>query len=130
MTFKLSIAKAAERDNYVDALRERSEKIKDAIVAFNEEMERQKDNVILALNEYNGIMEEVRVFVDAVRQTAQDAFEEKSEKWQESDNGQKAANFIEEWDNADLFDHEIDFPEPIDPEAPDHATTLEDLPEE
>jgi phosphopantothenoylcysteine synthetase/decarboxylase len=130
MTFKLSIAKQAERDNLVDALREKSEKIRDAMIAFNEEMERRKDDVILVLNEYNGLMEEARVFAAGVGETAEEAIEEKSEKWQESDAGEKAANFASEWNNADLFDHEIEFPDPLDPEAPDHATTLEDLPEE
>ena len=128
--FKLNKTQQDERDNLIDALRERAQKIHDTIIDYNNIMEEQKDRVIQALNEYNGIMEEARTFVDGIGTKAQDAIDEKSDKWKESENGEKASNFAEEWSNADMFDHEIEFPDPIDPEMPDHADTIENLPEE
>lgn len=130
MNFKLDKSQISERDNLIDELRERGQKLQDAVIAYNDVMEEQKDTLIQLLNEYNGIMEEARTFAATVAGNAQEAYDEKSDNWKESENGEKVNSFIEDWENADLFDHEIEFPDPIDPELPDHADTLENLPEE
>lgn len=73
---------------------------------------------------YNAAIEDVRVFAGEVHERMSDEFEDKSEKWQESDAGTAAAEMLEAWEQIDLedADEEGEFTSVLD--------DLNELPEE
>jgi uncharacterized membrane-anchored protein YhcB (DUF1043 family) len=82
-----------------------------------------------AIRHYNSVLILVRSFVAAFAEEAREEFEDRSERWQESDAGQAAQSFIEEWEQAvesldDLAEIKIVMPDAL--AFPD----LDDLPEE
>jgi multidrug efflux pump subunit AcrA (membrane-fusion protein) len=106
MAFKLSKAQLVERDALAADLRAKAEALNIAIVAFNQTVEPLAQKVGEALDAYNEILERARTLTDRIAETAQAAFDAKSEKWQDSDKGIQMRNWIEQWemslDNVDL----------------------------
>lgn len=131
MAFKLTKQDAARRDGFIESLTEASDKIEDAVAVFNEEMEKLKAPVEAALAAYNEILEEASGFAEDIARAADEAISEKTENWQEGERGQAAANYKDEWENADLSPVEVTFPDEleIDGSEIDHAGRLEQLPE-
>lgn len=60
------------------------------------------------------------ILAGGIVEAAQEAFDAKSEKWQESDNCIQVRSWIEQWEMS-LDDVDLDLPEPlpeVDPDAP------------
>jgi hypothetical protein len=71
---------------------------------------------------YNTKIKELNQFIDDIRSDMQDYYDERSEKWQESDNGQMYQDWIDQWDNCylEVDDFlEVNIPEDFDlPDEP------------
>jgi hypothetical protein len=84
----------------------------------------------VALEKYNEAVEEAKNFVNEIATNAENAWDENSEKWQESDRGGAAKEWFEEYQNVEMDDLEIDLPSELEVDEPEHAANLENLPTE
>jgi hypothetical protein len=118
MTFKITKQQLAERGALAADLRKKAEALNIAIIAFNQTIQPVSQVVRDALEDYNGILEKARVLADSITEPAQRQFDEKSEKWQESDKGVHVRIWIEQWEMS-LEDVDLDLPEPLTEIDPD-----------
>jgi hypothetical protein len=73
-------------------------------------------------------MEQTRTLANQISEAAQEQFDAKSERWQESDNGMQVRTWIEQWEMS-LDDIDLELPEPLEEIDPDeHAGALESGP--
>jgi hypothetical protein len=128
MTFKLSKDKSAKRLVLAADLRVKAAALNVAIVAFNRGVEPLSRAVADAQAGYNETLEMARALADTVAETAREAFDAKSEKWQDSETGIQVRTWIDEWEMS-LDEVDLDLPEPLEELDPDaHADELEDAP--
>jgi hypothetical protein len=120
VVFKLSKPQLAERKALAADLRKKAVALNTAIVAFNEAVEPLSQAVGEAQGDYNGILEKARTLTSSVTAVAQQKFDAKSEKWQESDKGILARCWIEQWEMS-LDDVDLDLPEPLTEIDPDES---------
>ena len=128
MAFKLSREQLAARDALATVLRGKAEVLNIAIAAFNRGVEPLSRAVGEALNDYNGILETARTLASSISETAQEAFEAKSQRWQDSEKGVGVRSWIEQWEMS-LDDVELELPgelEEIDPD--EHADCIKEGP--
>jgi hypothetical protein len=118
MAFKLSKAQSAERDALAADLRKKADALNIAIVAFNQAIEPVSQAVGEALEGYNGILEKARDLASSITERAQEQFDAKSEKWQESDKGIEVRCWIEQWEMS-FDDVDLELPEPLTEIDPD-----------
>jgi cell division septum initiation protein DivIVA len=118
MAFKLRKDQLAERDALAADLRKKAEALNMAIVAFNQAIEPVSQAVSEALADYNGILEKARALAGSITELAQEQFDAKSEKWQESDKGIEVRSWIEQWEMS-LDDVDLELPEPLTEIDPD-----------
>jgi hypothetical protein len=128
MAFKISNEQLARRRALAADLRERGRALNIAIAAFNREIAPLVQHVAEALDSYNESLQRARDLADNIAAAAQEAFDAKSDKWQDSDKGEQVRHWIEQWE-MNLDEVDLDFPavlEEIDPE--EHAGEIEDAP--
>ena len=96
-----------------------------AIAAFNREVGPLARAVAETQANYNETVEQARTLASQISEAAQEVFEAKSERWQDSDNGTQVRTWIEQWEMS-LDDIDLDLPEPLEEIDPDeHASELE-----
>ena len=128
MSYKLNKAEIKERDELVFELRKASNKINVAIAAYNEAVAAQRDILTLAVDRYNGLVDDVSAFVGEVTERIDEYIDDKSEKWRDSDKGEVLNEFKNTWGNWSCEEYELEVPDDIAFEEPDHADELENLP--
>ena len=109
MAFRLTKAELTDRNELVKSLQRTQEAF--ATIPDAEHLE-----------EFLVVLRETDEFRDSVASRLRDEFEEKSERWMESEKGDFAIEFIDQWENADFFD--------VDTEAlelEDYAEYLQNL---
>lgn len=74
---------------------------------FNEESRERYGAIEGSQRELNDLLEEVREFVDDIKLELESYYDEKSEKWQESDRGQEFYEWIGKWNMDDLYPIEV-----------------------
>jgi chromosome segregation ATPase len=125
MAFKVTREQLARRDVLAADLCAKATALNTAIAAFNREVEPLARAVAEAQATYNEIVEQARTLAGQVSQAAQEVFEAKSERWQDSDGGIQVRTWIEQWEMS-LDDIDLDLPEPLEEIDPDeHASALE-----
>jgi hypothetical protein len=125
MPFKVSKKLLTARDNIAAQLRKKATALNLAIATFNREVKPLAEAVADAQADYNALVELARNLTSEIADAAQDKFDAKSQKWQDSDQGVQVRLWIERW-QVGLDDVELDLPEwleEIDPE--EHAGQLE-----
>jgi hypothetical protein len=128
MAFKLSREQIAARDALATVLRGKAEALNITIAAFNHGVEPLSRAVGEALNDYNGILETARTLAGSIPETAQQAFDAESERWQDSEKGVEVRSWIEHWEMS-LDDVELELPEELVEIDPDeHADRIKDGP--
>lgn len=130
MAFKLSKQDAERRAKEVADLNELKDKVNAAVETYNEKVTELKAAVQEAVDEYNGALAEARGFVEDVASQAQSEYDDKSERWQESEKGMSVAEWISEWESAELEDIELTFPDDLALDDIEHPDVIENLPEE
>jgi hypothetical protein len=89
------------------------------------------DDVNEAIKAYNLTLLKAEAFATALAEDFRSDFDDKSERWQESEAGQEAVSFIEEWESFDGSAlPEVAILEPELEEKPCHAEALDSLPNE
>jgi len=130
MLFKLSKADIDRRDALVSQLEELRSKLEDAVSHFNAEVEKLREPVEQALEAYNEAVGEARSFAEDNASEGEAAYDERSERWQEGERGQAAQQWVQQWQQVQLDDYEISFPDELAFDAPSHSEDLNDLPVE
>jgi hypothetical protein len=109
-------------------LRVRATALNAAIASFNREVAPLARAVVEAQFEYNETMEQARTLANQISEAAQEEFDAKSERWQDSENGIQVRTWIEQWEMS-LDDVDLELPEPLEEIDPDeHAGALESGP--
>lgn len=129
MAFKLTKFEHEVRDELISKLNEKRLALIGAVVNFNDEMAVQKATLKDAEAAYNSALNETQQFIDEIASRAEDEISEKSDKWQESDNGQAAASWQSEWADAssEFEPIDLDYPEEFEPEIEEHGDILDNL---
>jgi DNA anti-recombination protein RmuC len=131
MAMKLSKQEVKDRDMHVDALREGQGKLVDAIREFNEALEKLRDPLRQAIHDYNETLANANQFLSNLTERVDQELEGKSERWQNSEKGEAAAEWRSALGDVSFSDVDVDLPEDVSEHLPDdHAEELEQLPEE
>jgi hypothetical protein len=130
MAFKLDKQEKERRDQIVADIYESAGKLEDAIAVYNDEMTKLRGPLDEAIRNYNEVVESARGFAEDIASAADCAIDDKSEKWQDSDNGQAAVLWKDEWESASFDEIEVEYPDDLTIDGIDHAATLDQLPEE
>lgn len=101
-----------------------------AVNHYNDLVGELREDVEKAVSEYNEAVERARDFSSEVAVNFEVEIADKSEKWQEGERGQAAAEMQQEWDGASFDEYVIEFPDELAFDDPEYASTLENLPEE
>lgn len=84
-------------------------------------------SVNAAIKARNEVAKRVVAFAEQVAERLRDEFDEKSERWQESDAGQEALSLVEQWENINV--DEIEEVKIVTPELEgDASADFDDLP--
>ena len=124
MAFRLDRIEKQNRNNLINDLRTKQDEFEALKSSTPTTAELQT-----AASELLVLVGEAEEFRDSVASRLRDEFDEKSEKWQESETGEAASAFIDEWENVSFDDFEID-DDIADLEPEDFSSLLQDLPEE
>lgn len=130
--FALTKKQIEERLDLIGKLAAQKAKVEDAVSTVNEMFDSAVANTLIPeIDKYNALLTEVKAFTESVSEEARNKYDEKSEKWQESEAGQAAYEFISSWEQIS-FTEEIEHPAApeIEVELEDDSTTLEELPEQ
>lgn len=130
MGFKLTKDEAARKAELLLDLQAQYDKLEDAINTYRAEEALLREPVVNALDAYNELVDAARGFAEDVANRAETEYDEKSEKWQEGDRGEAAREWKDAWDNVNLDEIEIEWPDELSVDDPGHATELDGLPEE
>lgn len=63
---------------------------------------------------YNKLVQQANEFVEETRSSMQSYYDDRSEKWQESDRGSCFQVWLDEWDSTELEEIELTMPEETD----------------
>lgn len=130
MAWNLSKQERADLADHMETLQKKKEALREAEAKRLEAITAADAAVVAAAQDYNGALADAKTFVEEVADRLRGEYDEKSEKWQESDRAQEINDFIEQWENVDL--EEVDESETVQPDeiACEHDEALRELPEE
>jgi hypothetical protein len=133
MAFKLTRSEESRLELLRDKLADARLTLEAVFNAQSAVIEDAYAEINAALAPYNEIVEEARGFVEDIASEREGEWDDKSERWQESDRGQAARDWFEQWRSAAECEIEtIDDLEPTVPEfnPVDVSDLLENLPVE
>jgi hypothetical protein len=130
MALKLSKTDATRRADYVQQLHDKWLAVQTAVEVFNERTAALHEDVDKAVEEYNELLSEVRGFAEYIAIAADDEIGNKSDKWAESERGEAATSWRDQWEGYSPDEIEVTYPDDLMIEDPQHADDLEALPEQ
>jgi hypothetical protein len=132
MAFSLSKKDKKTIDEHAAKIEDARAKLDDAIGVANEAVEAAVAKANEAVRAFNVVLEEAEAFVSDLASTFRDDYDEKSDKWKESENGESASSFVEEFENVSFEEIEaFALPElEVENDVDDLADKLRDLPTE
>jgi hypothetical protein len=130
VAFKLSKQETADREGHVERLEKVWGELTEAVNAYNTGVAKLREPVDKAVADYNEALGEAKAFAEQVASRLEGEYDDKSEKWQEGEAGEAAAEFRDAWQSVDLEDLANEWPEDLAIEDPDHAPELSELPTE
>lgn len=126
---KLSKTQLKERDKLTTDINEAHCDLEAAINAYNTAIGEAKSKVEEALTAYNEKITAAREFCEQIVSDMESYEGDRSEKWADSDAGSAFADWKSEWENVQLDDVELEFPDEM--EIPENVQeTIDMLPEE
>jgi hypothetical protein len=131
VAFKLSKQELELRDQHVEKLEKAWAGIEQAVSTYNQVTnEELREPVEKAVADYNEAMGEAKAFVEQVANRMDGEYDEKPEKWRDGDKGQWAAELRDAWQEMEMEKIEVEWPEDLAVDDPDHAPELAELPTE
>lgn len=110
-------------------LREKLDDVMSAFENFIKSYEVEQVKVMAAISDYNDAVSNAESLREEIASDLQSVYDDKSERWQESDAGQNLSSMIDEWTGVEFEPMEYEWPDVPDP-VMEHADTLEGLPTE
>ena len=108
-------ARQAEIDTAAAACREAATALNNAVADYNTGLKDLKAPVEGAVTEFNEKLTELREIYRGIGEEARDYYENRSERWQESDAGTDYLEWVEALEAAEFDDDvEIEFPDELD----------------
>lgn len=131
MAFKLSKQELELRDQHVEKLERAWSNIEQAISSYNQVTnEELREPVEKAVADYNEVLGGAKEFAEKIANRMDGEFDEKSEKWRDSERGQAAAELRDTWQEMEMEKLELEWPDDLAVNDPDHAPELAELPTE
>lgn len=115
MSFKLNKDNKADVQGHLADLVKLKKDLNAKIEEFNEALEAKGTAITEALEAFNEKLNDIESWRDDFTGELQSLFDEKSERWQDSDAGYAAQDFIDSWQNLSLDAVELELPEPFEP---------------
>ena len=111
----ISKVRQAEIDSTAAECREAATVLRDAITDYNDGLEKLQAPVKAAMTEFNNKLAELKDIYKGIGEEARDYYENRSERWQEGDDGQNYLEWVEALEEAEVGDEvDIEFPDDID----------------
>ena len=104
MALKLTKDEIKQKDDHVSELEKQMANMENAVNVFNAAMETARVDLRDAVSKYNEALTAARGFAEDIASRLENEIDDKSEKWQESDKGQAAASFKDDWEGVELQD--------------------------
>lgn len=104
MALKLTKDEIKQRDGFIADLEKGSSNLEEAFKVFNSVLEGARIDLRDAVGKYNEALAAARGFAEDIASRLEDEIDDKSEKWQESDKGQAAAAFKDDWESVEFQD--------------------------
>ena len=116
MTTKIALTKAlsTERDAITAKASAAHEALTAALDVYNGAVADAYAELKAARDAYNDTLAEVRELCEGVGSDLRGAFDERSEKWQESDKGSECDAFVRAWEDFSAEDFDIDEPDEVE----------------
>jgi chromosome segregation ATPase len=130
VTFKLNKQELTTRDEHVAKLEKAWAEIAQAISTYNGLVETLRAPIEQAVEKYNEVVVEAKAFAEEIANRFEGEYDERSEKWQEGEKGQAAAELKEAWQSIDMEEINLEWPDDLGIDDPDHAPELAELPME
>jgi len=128
MSIKMSVKVQDQLQASINLLRERAEVLVEKVEAFNTALDTERAEVNEAVVEYNKALEDAKSLIEELHSDMESEYDDKSERWQESENGELAREWIDELENIDLDTlSEYESNPLLEPDT-GHADALEALP--
>jgi uncharacterized coiled-coil DUF342 family protein len=108
MAFELTRKDSVEWDAHVDKIREIENRVDEAVRHFNSEVARLRDELMEPVNELNSALDDAETFVQGIAEDWRGTFDERSEAWQEKDEGIDADQKITELENFELTRYQLE----------------------
>ncbi len=122
---RISKSAQADIDKTLDACREAAEELEAAIDAHNAALASIRDRLEAAVSTYNERIADLRSVYEDIASEARSYFEDRSERWQESDAGQTYSEWVDQLENIEMEDVDIEMPEEL--ELPDSIPDFSEL---
>lgn len=126
---KLTKTQVTARDKHAEDIRNAIAELNGDIEIYNKAIEEAKSNLEPAITKLNECLEAARNWRDEVVAEMDDYAGNRSEKWSEGDAGQTFESWKQEFENLELEDVEIEFPEELDVVEDDRSEAVDNLPE-
>lgn len=127
---KLTKEQVLNKAALIEALANVRADLEQAVTEFNEQiLARFNDDVQGELDKLNAVLQRIKTFAEEVANDIDDYVNERSEKWQEGDQGQKYEAWKDAWRDFDADEVTLHPPEELEmPDCPD-PDELEALPD-
>lgn len=126
---KLSRQQLQEKEQHVQKIREAKEALEREIGKFNTELGVLRNPVEQALANLNDAVTAANEFRQGIADDQENYYDERSEKWQEGDNGSAYSEWKDSWGN-EFSEVEMEFPDELEEPDCDAADDLETMPDE
>lgn len=123
MAFKISKEQGKQIDQCVEEIQEHRAEVEDAVREFNERVEEAYAALAEIVVPYAGKVADAKSVLEEIRDGHESDFDEKSEKWQEGENGSAVREWIEGMTEVIDAIPEVEFDE-NDPPQIDEDTIL------
>lgn len=125
---KLTKKQIAERDELSTKLATEFEALQDSVTEFNEKVAALfAEEIATKIESYNEALEEAREWISDRKSAFEEYIGNKSDKWQEGDNGQAHQGFVDALDEVSLDDISIDEPEQLELDVEPHHEALDQI---
>jgi len=117
------------RDKHAVELRNTTNELNAAITKYNEAVEAAKGELEAAITKHNEKLNEVREWCSEIVSDMESYVGERSDKWSESDAASEYEDWKQSFENLEVEDVEIEFPDELEQVSEDAADAVDNLPE-
>jgi len=121
MAFKLNKTEENELQKLKSEVNDAYAELEKTIDDYVEEEKELRSPIEVAAALYNEKLTNLRSFVEEVASDRRNEFDEKSDSWKEGDNASSAEEWISTWENVDLDDIVISYPDELEQDFENHA---------